>query len=63
MSSPMTDDYAGLMAPWKPITQTSMKSITSPRNRIQIDDGVKVSDLLSIIQPTKRKLTPNRKEL
>ena len=50
MSSSRTDDYAGLMAPWKPITEAAMKSITSPRNKIQIDDGVKVSDVFSITQ-------------
>ena len=50
MSSPSPDAYAGLMAPWKPVTEISMKNIPSLRDKIQIDDGVKVSKLLSITE-------------
>ena len=48
MSSPTIDDYASLMAPWKPVPDISMKRVTSPYSKIQIDDDSKVSDLLSI---------------
>ena len=62
MSSPTTDDYAGLMAPWKPLAGISMKNITGRHNKVKIDDDVKVRDLVSITQHQLSKLTFNRNE-
>ena len=48
MSSSSTDDYAGLTAPWKPISSMSIQYLLNARPNVQSDDGVKVSSLLSV---------------
>ena len=53
MSSTMSclyspDDYADLVTPWKPVTQTAMKNISSTYDRVEIDHGVQVSNLADL---------------
>lgn len=48
MSSSAPDDYVGLMTPWKPIADFALKNVTSVHDRIEIDHGIKVSNLACI---------------
>ena len=48
MSSPMPDDYMGLMTPWKPIPENATKNVTSIHHGMEIDHGIKVSDLACV---------------
>ena len=58
------DYYADLASPWKPVTETAMKNITSTCDRVVADHGVQVSSLaglkLSQCLCWDRKLTQNR---
>ena len=48
MHSPVTDDYAGLVAPWHPITDLFLKDPPNLNSRIEFDNNTKVSGLASI---------------
>ena len=58
------DYYADLVTPWKPVTDTAIKSITSTYDRAEIDDGVQVSHLAGLKRCRclfcERKLTQDR---
>lgn len=48
MSSPLPDDYVGLMTPWKPIAEATMKNATGPHDSTETNHGINVSNLACI---------------